>query len=138
MSELLDALILQRKQGSLDYKVYLARIIELARKVSNPESETSYPSGIDSTTLRSLFDNLQGAAVGQDRPNAHSGTELSSDELIAKAVGVDHAIRSVKKADWRGNKFKEREVRNAIKSQLGGNEDLVYHIFEIVKAQSDY
>ena len=138
MSELLDALILQRKQKSLDYKVYLARIIELARKVSNPESETLYPSGIDSTTLRSLFDNLQGAAVGQDKPHAYSGTELSTDELTAKAVAVDHAIRSVKKADWRGNRFKEREVRNAIKSQLGDNEDLVYHIFEIVKAQSEY
>ena len=138
MSELLDALILQRKQESLDYKVYLAKIIELARKVSNPESETSYPSGIDSTTLRSLFDNLQGAAVGQDKPHGYSGTELSTDELTAKAVAVDHAIRSVKKADWRGNRFKEREVRNAIKSQLGDNEDLVYHIFEIVKAQSEY
>ena len=138
MSELLDALILQRKQESLDYKMYLARIIELARRVSSPESETTYPSGIDSTTLRSLFDNLQGAAVGQDRPHAHSGTELSTDELTSKAVAVDHAIRSVKKADWRGNRFKEREVRNAIKSQLGDNEDLVYHIFEIVKAQSEY
>ena len=138
MSELLDALILQRKQESLDYKVYLARIIELARKVSNPESETSYPSGIDSTTLRSLFDNLQGATLGQDKPYADSGIELATDELSAKAVAVDHAIRSIKKADWRGNRFKEREVRNAIKSQLGDNEDLVYHIFEIVKAQSEY
>lgn len=138
MSELLDALILQRKQERLDYKMYLARIIELAGKVTNPETETSYPSEIDSNTLRTLFDNLQGATVGQDRPYADSDIERSKDELIEKAVAVDHAIRSVKKADWRGNKFKEREVRNAIKSQLGDNDDLVYQIFEIVKAQSEY
>ena len=138
MSELLDALILQRKQESLDYKMYLARIIDLAKKVSSPESETSYPSEIDTNTLRSLFDNLQGAALGQDKPYADTGMVLSADELSAKAVAVDHAIRCVKKADWRGNKFKEREVRNAIRSQLGDNEGLVYHIFEIVKAQSEY
>ena len=32
------------------------------------------------------------------------------------ALALDRAIRQVKKADWRGNRFKEREVRNAIKS----------------------
>ena len=47
-------------------------------------------------------------------------------------------IRNVKKADWRGNRIKEREVRNAIRSELGGDKDLVDKIFEIVKAQNDY
>ena len=50
---------------------------------------------------------------------------------------VDRAIRSVKKADWRGNRIKEREVRNAIRSVLG-DDALVDRIFEIVKAQRDY
>ena len=44
----------------------------------------------------------------------------------------------MKKADWRGNKFKEREVRNAIKSELGDDLGLVNTIFDIVKAQSEY
>ena len=55
----------------------------------------------------------------------------------ARALAVDAAIRLVKKADWRGNRFKEREVRNAIKSELDAD-GLVNTIFEIVKAQSDY
>ncbi len=46
---------------------------------------------------------------------------------------VDTAIRGAKKAGWRGHKFKEREVRNAIKSVLGGDDGLVDSIFEIVK-----
>ena len=41
----------------------------------------------------------------------------------------------MKKADWRGKTFKEREVRNAIKQVLGGDEALVDTIFEIVKNQ---
>ena len=54
------------------------------------------------------------------------------------AVQVDTAIRNVKKADWRGHRFKEREVRLAIKSALGGDGDLANAIFEIVKNQRDY
>ena len=44
----------------------------------------------------------------------------------------------MKKADWRGNRFKEREVRNAIEAVLGDDDALVDRIFEIVKAQRDY
>ena len=40
----------------------------------------------------------------------------------AKSLALDFAIRDVKKADWRGNTFKEREVRNAIKSELGDDD----------------
>ena len=44
----------------------------------------------------------------------------------------------MKKADWRGHKFKEREVRNAIRSVLGDDEEFVNTFFEIVKARHDY
>ena len=54
------------------------------------------------------------------------------------ALALDAAIRAVKKADWRGNRFKEREVRNAIKAELGDHETMVDRIFEIVKAQREY
>ena len=60
------------------------------------------------------------------------------DDREAKALALDRAIRRVKKADWRGSRIKEREVRNAIHAELGGNESLISAIFEIVKAQSEY
>ena len=54
------------------------------------------------------------------------------------ALALDYTIRNVKKADWRGSRIKEREVRNAIKSKLGNDDALVDKMFEIVKAQNDY
>ena len=39
--------------------------------------------------------------------------------------------------NWQGNKFKEREVRTAIRSQFG-DEMLVDAVFEIVRNQRDY
>ena len=134
MSELLEALIRQRKQEAIDYKDYLARIVDLTKKTSRPESQASHPAGINSPALRALFDNLP--VVGERRAQYDAIPPV--DDREAKALALDLAVRQVKKADWRGNRLKEREIRNAIHAELGGNESLVNAIFEIVKAQSDY
>jgi len=86
--------------------------------VHRPETQSSYPEGINSPARRALYDNLD------------------KDEDLA--VRLDTAIRSTKRADFRGNRFKEREVWNAIKAVLGGDDEQVDAIFEIVKAQRDY
>ena len=135
MSELLEALIRQRKQEAIHYKEYLAQIVDLTRKINRPETQASYPVSINSTALRALFDNL---VVLVPTARESLGTELDVDVREAKVLALDRAVRRVKKADWRGNRLKEREVLNAIHSELGGNESLVNAIFEIVKAQRDY
>ena len=134
MSELLDALILQRREEAIEYKEYLDRIVELTRRIAKPGDESSYPQSIISPSLQALFDNLVDPA-GQIEFDENEPSEASRESM---ALALDHTIRSVKKADWRGNKFKEREVRNAIKSELGGDDAFIEKIFEIVKAQSDY
>jgi type I restriction enzyme R subunit len=138
MSQLLDALILQRKKEALDYKVYLAKIVELTKKVGRPESQSSYPASINSPVRRAVYDNLkdvealaeivsQGNAVA-DCPNSAEGA----------ALAIDNAIRNVKKDDWRGTRAKRIEVRNAIKSVLGKEEGLVDFVYKIVESQRDY
>jgi len=118
MSELLDALIQTRKKEALDYQAYLARIVELTKRVSKPESQSSYPASINSPARRALYDNLD------------------QDEQLA--VQVDTAIRSIKKDDWRGMRAKRIEVRNAIRSAIGDDEGLVDAIYRIVESQRDY
>ena len=135
MSELLEALIRQRKQEAIDYKEYLAQIVDLTRKTSRPETQASYPANINTPALRALFDNLVVLVPTAREP---LDTEPPVDVREAKALALDSAVRQVKKADWRGNRLKEREIRNAIHAELGGNESLVNAIFEIVKAQSEY
>ena len=139
MSDLLDALIRQRKQEALSYRAYLDRIVDITRKASNPASRAAYPARIDSGPLRALYDNLKdpddplrerGPAYGRGTPEGDPREEL--------AVQVDQAIRGVKKADWRGNRFKEREVRNAIQAVLGDDDGSITTIFDVVKAQHEY
>ena len=128
MSALLDALVLQRKQAVIDYKAYLARIVALAKRVDHPENE-QYPIAIKSPAQRAIFDNLK---------DVHGGEQLKEGKAETAALAVDQAIRRVKKADWRNNRFKEREIQNAIKSELGGDEELTTAIFGIAKARDDY
>ena len=48
MSDLLDALIAQRKTDAIDYEAYLAKIVALSKQVKSPEVSTTYPSSINS------------------------------------------------------------------------------------------
>lgn len=119
MSELLDALIQERKAQAADYKKYLERLVELAKQVKKPEEKSgAYPPSIKSAAQRALYDNL-------DR-----------DEALA--IRIDTAVRHTKKDGWRENRFKEREVKNVIREELGECEALTDEIFELVKNQHDY
>ena len=139
MSELLSSLISQRKQEAMGYKAYLARLVELAKNVISPETQSSYPARINNSALQALYDNLEEVTVSAVQ---ESSSGYGSDDVMnareSRALAVDAAIRCVKKADWRGNRFKEREVRNAIKSVLCEGDGVINTVFEIVKAQSDY
>ena len=48
MSILLNELIKERKQQTIDYLNYLEKIKELAKDVTSPGTNTSYPSSINS------------------------------------------------------------------------------------------
>lgn len=117
MSELLDALIEQRKQKAIDYEKYLARIVELTKKIKNPATGAAYPASIDTPAKRALYDNL------------------GKDEALAVAIDVE--IRTTKKDDWRGNRVKEKEVRNAIRMHLSGLAQIDL-IFDLVRNQHEY
>ena len=119
MSQLLDELIQRRRQEAENYKAYLAKLVELAKKVQKPETQSSYPDSIKgSSARRALYDNL------------------GHDEDLA--VKVDQAIRESKKDDWRGNIFKRKEVKIAIKKALGDRVDLLDEIYELAENQNEY
>ncbi len=111
MSELLDALIGQRRKEALDYQEYLRRIVELTRKVTSPEATGAYPATMNTPGRRALYDNL--------------------DQDDALALAVDAAVRGSRQDNWRSNPFKIKKVRNAIRvalesvgAQAGGGGDV--------------
>lgn len=119
MSELLDELTELRRKQALSYQDYLEKIRELAKKVKKPDSNsTTYPDPIKTNAQRALYDNL-----GQD--------EL----LVTK---IDTTVRHTKKADWLGDRIKEREIALAIHEETAGYEINVEEVMDLIKAQKDY
>ena len=145
MSQLLDALIAQRRQQAIDYQKYLLQVVELTKKVKNPTEGAAYPKSLNTAAKRSLYDNL------------------GKNEGLALAI--DAAVIASKQDDWRGNTFKIKKVKLAIKnaiesyklartgdsSGIGGDEPAGYvgkdsrsadqladNVLELVKNQHDY
>lgn len=117
MSLLLSELIKQRKSKAIEYEQYLKKVVELTKKIKQPQSTGSYPSTLDTVAKRALYDNL-----------------WEDEEL---ALALDTMIRR-KRKDWRrGNKIKTRQVLSIIK-QFIDDEQKAEAILDIVKSQSDY
>lgn len=62
MSELLDALIEERRQSAMEYQEYLAKVKALATQVVQPASggTARYPSSMNSAAKRNLYDTFDG------------------------------------------------------------------------------
>lgn len=115
MSVLLDALIQERREQASDYRKHLDKLAELARQVK--EKGADYPNTLDSAAKRALYDNL-----GQDE---------------ALALALDAKVQATRKDGWRGNKIKERELTNAVRSVLQDETQLAA-VIELIRNQAEY
>lgn len=118
MSELLDAILEKQRQGALDYKEYLAKLLEHASKLGKGESDTEYPEWADTGARRALIDFFG-----------------PSPEL---AVVVDTTILHSKPDSWVGNTMKEKKVRRALIQALTADFDRLDELLELLKARHEY
>jgi|GEM_PF-805031 len=117
MSELLKALIEQRRRDAITYQEYLSKIVALTKKVKIPDWAT-YPASLNTRAKQALYDNLD------------------KDEVLA--VAVHNAVRESMQDDWRGNSVKIKKVKNAIKAALNNDEVRTKLILQLVTDQHDY
>lgn len=116
MSTLLDEIIKERKANAISYEEYLKEIAKLAKTINEGKSETT-PDILKTSAQRALYNNL------------------GKDENLA--IQIDAAVKRVKKADFRGNLPKEKEIKAAL-YQILMSEQEVERIFAIIKQQSEY
>ncbi len=117
MSELLDALIKERREQALKYKQYLAKIVELTRKVKNPLVGSAYPVNLNTHAKRALYDNL--------------------DKNEGLALAVHDAVVNNRQDDWRANPVKTKMVRYAIRKVIKDDAS-TDRILDIVKNQAEF
>jgi type I restriction enzyme R subunit len=118
MSELLDAILDERRRGALEYKAYLEKLLEHAAKLGKGESDIAYPVWADNGARKALVDFFD-----------------SDDEL---AETIDRVIITTKPDSWVGNRMKERLVKRAIRAALPDEFEQLDELFELVKAHHEY
>jgi type I restriction enzyme R subunit len=117
MSQLLDALIQQRKANAIEYEDYLARIVDLAKQLDFASQDAPYPIRLNTRAKRALYDNL--------------------DQNETLALLLDKEIGENRKDGWRNNIMKERRIKKIITDNIA-DEELAEKIFELVRNQAEY
>ncbi|ENR6008791.1 TPA: type I restriction endonuclease subunit R [Citrobacter freundii] len=120
MSLLLDELITLRRQNALDYQQYLERIRDLSKQVIRPEQTNGaiYPETMDTQAKRAFYDNF------------------GRDEVLA--TRIDTTIRYTKKAEWVGDRFKERELARALREETASYNVNIDDVLELARKQKEY
>jgi type I restriction enzyme R subunit len=122
MSTLLTELVNQRKLNAISYEEFLKKIEELAKNVQPKAQKSNYPKSIDNRAKQAFYDNLD------------------EDEQLANDLYT--RIDEDRPADWKGNRIKEKLVRNVVEEvleeynrELPKDADLV---IDIAKNQSEF
>ena len=118
MSELLNALIAQRREDAIEYEEYLNEVKRLAGNISQPLGVTPYPDSIDTRAKQSLYDNLD-----------------NNEDLV---IRVDAAVMGAKKDNWKENKFRTKAVKNAVEEELLAYDFEPQDVVDLIKKQTEY
>ena len=113
MSEILDKLIEERKQGVLDYAEMLEKYIKLAKDVDCPEDNDKYPESIrKSKALMAIYDNT------------------GEDEKLA--LRIHKAVKKQALSGFRDNQVVVRRIKKALFEILGDDSE-VERIYKIIE-----
>lgn len=116
MSKLLENIIKELRNKQINYKEYLEKMADLAKKVQKKDAG-NFPPTMKTNALKALYNNLD-----------------KNEDL---AIACDVAVRYNKLADFRGDEKKENVIKHAL-YQILKDEEEVERIYRIIEKQDDY
>ncbi|MGW9821387.1 type I restriction enzyme, R subunit [Methylorubrum extorquens] len=114
MSDLLEALVRQRREQAISYAEYLAKVAEFIRQVEGGEL-SSYPVGIETGGQRALHDTLGDAEA---------------------AMVVHAAVKRHARDGWRDSLPKSNELKRALRPLVPS--ELFDEVHAVLRAQDEY
>jgi type I restriction enzyme R subunit len=117
MSELLDAILEERRKQALDYEAYLAKILDASQQLGRGESGHPYPDWVKHGGQRALVDFF-----------------WPESEL---ALEVDYIVRNVKRHGWKDNPLKRRQVERAIIRVMPADARAA-EVFDLIRSRDEY
>lgn len=135
MSALLDEIIRLRKERAIEYEDYLARIADVAKKVSAGKADDT-PVQLKTAGQLALYNNLKDhvATNAVQEPETPYGSKTIA---LDTALKLDAIIKAKRPDGWRGVVAKEQMVKQAMFEVLKDTKE-VNRLFSIVFAQKEY
>lgn len=125
MSEILEKVIEDRRNGVITYIKLLDRYKQIAAETTNPEDNSRYPKSIrESPARRSFYDNY-----GEDE---------------GLAILIDDIVRNSKKDGFRNNPQKEKIIKYNLVEELGSkyekfkNDEEIERLYKLIDKQEEY
>lgn len=135
MSALLDEIIRLRKEKAIEYEDYLARIAEVAKKVSAGKADDT-PVQLKTSGQLALYNNLKDR-VATDAVQEPETPYADKTIALDIALKLDAVIKAKRPDGWRGLVAKEQMVKQAMFEVLKDIKE-VNRLFPIVVAQKEY
>lgn len=135
MSALLDEIIRLRKEKAIEYEDYLARIADVAKRVSAGKADDT-PVQLKTSGQLALYNNLKDHVASdavQEPETPYAGKTLALDT----ALKLDAIIKAKRPDGWRGVVAKEQMVKQAMFEVLKDIKE-VNRLFPIIVAQKEY
>jgi len=120
ISELLHQLLQEQKEGKIQYKELIEKLIAAIQEMRN-RKETAYPSQIDTAGKQALYDNL--------------------DKDIELTLRLDNTVKTNAKHGWRDHNVpaKMKQVRHVVSQVLQDfSTEKISEIMEIIIMQKEY
>lgn len=118
MSEILEKLILERKQQVITYKELLEKYKELSNKITNPENDSNYSDSIrNDSLLRTIYDNC-----GEDE---------------AVTLCVQEAYIKSRQDGFVNNPIKSRRIKKELSQILKTDEEVEFIFSLLVKHEEN-
>ena len=140
MSKLLDDLIQQRRQETIDYETFLKRAEELVKQLGKKNPVDGVPTCLHGhAEAIVLFNNLARILDGDDMMVAEENP-ADTEERALLALKIDQTIRDQAPAGWKEDLDgpRGRQVLNALFPVMNRDRRATEAIFEIIKHQAGY
>lgn len=134
ISQLLDDLIQQQRQETIDYEKFLQAAEEIVKRMQRQEPTADIPASLHGKPEAIvLFNNL--ASI----PSTSSfQCPVDVNQKAAIVLDLHRALREQAPAGWKGDEVREKQVLNAIYPIMQRDRAATQAIFEIIKNQSGY
>ena len=140
MSNLLEDLIQQWRDGTASYEQFLERMEVLVKRVATGQQDGEIPAALKNRReAQVIYNNLPDIlASDSGGVETRESSPAAEDRLIKMALEIDEAMHEHAPAGFRGDSAREAQVLNALFPIMNRDRGATSALFELIKNMPGY